>query len=274
MATRTSTQSSKPGPTVFVLFGATGDLAKRMVIPAFYNLMTEGLLPDEWLLVGNGRGDVSHLDFRAHVHDVLKQFGPKPADGPWREFEKRLLFAGGGFDSDDPGSLLDVLAHARAGSARSAQLVHYLAVPPVAFEDITKALGTHGLAAGARVVFEKPFGTSPAKFRALDRVVHSVLDEDQVYRIDHFLGKEATQNLHVLRFGNQMIGAIWNRQHIESVQIDVPERLGITDRAGFYDATGAMLDMVVTHLFQVAAEVAMEPPETLSATICSRPARR
>ena len=130
---------------------------------------------------------------------------------------------------------------------------------------MTKGLGAHGLAAGSRVVYEKPFGTSPAGFRALDQVVHSVLDEDQVYRIDHFLGKEATQNLHVLRFANELIGGIWDRRHVESVQIDVPERLGIRDRAVFYDATGAMLDMLVTHLFQVAAEVAMDPPKSMSA---------
>ena len=115
------------------------------------------------------------------------------------------------------------------------------------------------------MVYEKPFGTSPEEFRALDRVVHSVLDEQQVYRIDHFLGKEATQDLHVLRFANGLFAAMWNREHIESVQIDVPEKLGITDRSVFYDATGAVLDMLVTHLFQVAAEVAMEPPASLAA---------
>ena len=114
-------------------------------------------------------------------------------------------------------------------------------------------------------MYEKPFGTSPAAFRVLDRVVHSVLDEQQVYRIDHFLGKEATQDLHVLRFANGLFAAMWDREHVESVQIDVPEKLGITDRAGFYDATGAVLDMLVTHLFQVAAEVAMEPPASLDA---------
>ncbi len=115
------------------------------------------------------------------------------------------------------------------------------------------------------MVYEKPFGTSPQSFRALNRVVHSVLDEQQVYRIDHFLGKEATQDLHLLRFANRLFAASWNREHVESVQIDVPEKLGITDRALFYDATGAVLDMLVTHLFQVAAEVAMEPPASLGA---------
>ncbi len=115
------------------------------------------------------------------------------------------------------------------------------------------------------MVYEKPFGTSPQSFRTLDRVVHSVLDEHQVFRIDHFLGKEATQDLHVLRFANGLFAAMWDREHVESVQIDVPEKLGITDRSVFYDATGAVLDMLVTHLFQVAAEVAMEPPDSLGA---------
>ena len=251
--------------TVFVLFGATGDLARRMVLPAFYTLAIEGLLPEKWILVGNGRGDVSHEDFRGHVHDVLTEFGPAPDQGPWDDFARRLHFAGGGFDSDDPGSLLDVIAEARTMAGANAQLVHYLAVPPATFPEITRALGTHGLAEGARVVYEKPYGTSPDDFRKLDRLVHKVLDESQVYRIDHFLGKEATQDLHVLRFANELFAAMWDRHHIESVQIDVPETLDIDDRAEFYDATGAVLDMLVTHLFQVAAEVAMEPPASLAA---------
>jgi glucose-6-phosphate 1-dehydrogenase len=255
--------SPEPGPTIFGLFGATGDLAKRMVLPAFYRLAVEGLLPKRWLLVGNGRGDVAHEDFRSHVHDVLTQFGPHPESAAWESFAQRVFFAGGGFSADEPGSMLDVLAKARASLGGDPQLVHYLAVPPVAFAELTKALGQHGLARNARVVYEKPFGTSQQAFRELDRVVHSVLDEQQVYRIDHFLGKEATQDLHLLRFANGLFAAMWNREHVESVQIDVPEKLGITDRAEFYDATGAVLDMLVTHLFQVAAEVAMEPPASL-----------
>jgi glucose-6-phosphate 1-dehydrogenase len=256
--------ATTPAPTVFVLFGATGDLAKRMVLPAFYTLAIEGLLPEKWILVGNGRGDVSHENFRARVHDALTEFGPAPEKGPWQEFQKRLRFAGGGFTSDDPGSLLDVIGDARTDLGSGTQLVHYLAIPPVAFAEITKALGQHGLAENARVVYEKPFGTSPEGFRKLNRLVHDVLKESQVYRIDHFLGKEATQQLHVLRFANEAIGAMWSREHIESVQIDVPETLGVDDRAEFYDATGAVLDMLVTHLFQVAAEVAMEPPASLN----------
>ncbi len=264
-AKRPRKSSPDPGPTVFVLFGATGDLAKRMVLPAFYRLAIEGLLPRQWLLVGNGRGDVAHEEFRAHVHDVLTEFGPHPQQGAWESFAQRVLFAGGGFNTDDPGSMLDVLAKARTSLGGGPQLVHYLAVPPVAFAGLTKALGEHGLARGARVVYEKPFGTSQRVFRVLDRVVRSVLDEQQIYRIDHFLGKEATQDLHLLRFANGLFAAMWGREYVESVQIDVPEKLGITDRAEFYDATGAVLDMLVTHLFQVAAEVAMEPPASLGA---------
>jgi glucose-6-phosphate 1-dehydrogenase len=208
---------------------------------------------------------VAHEDFRKHVHDVLTEFGPKPAPADWKPFAERVWFAGGGFTSDSPGSLLDVLEKARETLGGDPQLVHYLAIPPVAFEETTRALGQHGLTGDARVVYEKPFGTSPESFRTLDKVVHAVLDEQQVYRIDHFLGKEATQDLHLLRFANGLFAAMWDREHVESVQIDVPEKLGITDRAGFYDATGAVLDMLVTHLFQVAAEVAMEPPASLDA---------
>ncbi|GAB2462822.1 glucose-6-phosphate dehydrogenase [Jatrophihabitans fulvus] len=259
------TEQNRPGPTVFVLYGATGDLAKRMVLPAFYTLAKEKLLPSDWVLVGNGRGDVSHLDFRKHVRGVLTDSGEKLDDGTWSDFESRLRFAGGGFAKDDPGSLLDVIAEAREQVGADAQLVHYLAIPPSAFQRITEGLGEHDLAKGSYVVYEKPFGTSAKGFRELDEMVHEVLDEKQVFRIDHFLGKEATQNLHVLRFANGLFDAVWSREHIRAVQIDVPETLGIADRAEFYDETGAVLDMLVTHLFQLAAEVAMEPPADLSA---------
>ena len=233
------------------------------MLPAFYRLAHEGLLPGQWVLVGNGRGDVAHEDFRARVRDTVTGSGTEPEPAEWDAFAKRVFFAGGGFSADSPGSLLDVIGEARDSLGGDPQLVHYLAVPPVAFAGLTKALGQHGLSRGARVVYEKPFGTSGKDFRELDRVVHSVLDEQQVYRIDHFLGKEATQDLHLLRFANGSFASYWDREHVESVQIDVPETLDISDRAQFYDATGAVLDMLVTHLFQVTAEVAMEPPASL-----------
>jgi glucose-6-phosphate 1-dehydrogenase len=250
---------------VFVLFGATGDLAKRMVLPAFFQLAQHNLMPEKWLLIGNGRGDVSHEDFTGAVRDALTEFGPKPENGPWDEFSQRLRFAGGGFEKDDPGSLLDVLEDAKRDLGDGAQYIHYLAIPPSAFGKITEGLGEHGLAAGSRVVYEKPFGTSPQGFRDLDRTVHQVLQEEQVFRIDHFLGKEGSQDLHALRFGNSIFDRLWGAENIRAVQIDVPETLDITDRAEFYDATGALLDMIVTHLFQLAAEIAMEPPASLGA---------
>jgi glucose-6-phosphate 1-dehydrogenase len=256
-------------PTVFVLFGAAGDLARRMVLPAFYELAQRGMLPERWWLVGVGRRRLSHDQFCTHVHEALTQFGALggagDTEGPWAEFSTRLRFAGGGFDASDPGSLLDLIGEARDELGADLQYVHYLAVPPATFAPLTKALDKHGLAAGARVVYEKPYGTSPESFRELDELVLSVLDEEQIFRIDHFLGKEGTQDLHVLRFANELFAQVWSGEHVERVEIDVPEELDVTDRAEFYDATGAALDMLVTHLFQVAAEVAMEPPRTLTA---------
>jgi glucose-6-phosphate 1-dehydrogenase len=252
-------------PTVFVLYGGTGDLAKRMVLPAFYDLYERKLLPDRWLLVGNGRGDVAHEDFQAHIHDSLSEFAQAPDPTEWAGFAENVRFAGGGFRDDDPGSLLDVIGSAEKELGAEVTLIHYLAIPPNSFEPTTKAIKAHGLNAGSKVVYEKPYGTSSASFEDLDALVHTTFEEEQVYRIDHFLGKEATQNLHMLRFANTLFGDSWSREHIEQVQIDVPETLDIADRAGFYDATGAALDMLVTHLFQVAAEVAMEPPVSFSA---------
>jgi len=250
-------------PTVFVLFGATGDLARRMVLPAFFDLARRDLLPKQWLLIGNGRGDVAHEDFADRVREGLEEFGPHPDQGQWDDFRANLRFAGGGFGSDDPGSLLDVIAEAKDTLGDDVQFVHYLAVPPEAFEGLTRGLAKHQLTDRARVVYEKPYGTSPESFRELDQLVLSVLDEEQVFRIDHFLGKEGTQELHVLRFANGLFQQVWNREHVQQVQLDVPETLDVAQRASFYAATGATLDMLVPHLFQVAAAVAMEPPVSL-----------
>jgi glucose-6-phosphate 1-dehydrogenase len=244
--------------TIFVLFGATGDLARRMVLPAFAALAVNDLLPDEWVLVGNGRKDDDDAWFADHVREVLDD------DTAFAAVRDHLMFAGNGFSVDDPGDLPDTVARARQQVGDDALLVHYIALPPSTFEPYVQALDAHGLATGSRVVFEKPYGTSPAAFEHLEQVVNGVFDEDQVYRLDHFLGKEATQNLHVLRFANRIVGDIWCNSGVDQVQIDVPETLDIDDRAEFYDDTGATLDMVVTHLFQVAAEIAMEPPASLA----------
>jgi glucose-6-phosphate 1-dehydrogenase len=252
-----------PEPTVFVLYGATGDLSNRLVLPALFRLAQEGLMPSDWRLVGNGRGDVAHEDFRGQVRQSLERFGPKPSEGPWDDFASRLLFAGGGFETSDPGSLLAVLDEAHRSLGGGAQRVHYMAVPPSAFAELTRAIGEHGLAEDSRVVYEKPFGTSMETFRQLDQSAHQVFDEKQIYRIDHFLGKEAAQDIHVIRFANGLFAGAWDRRHIASVQIDVPETLDVSTRGSFYDATGTILDMIVTHLFQLVAEVAMEPPDSM-----------
>ncbi|MGI8459238.1 MAG: hypothetical protein ACR2LI_14165 [Propionibacteriaceae bacterium] len=257
-----------PDPTVFVLFGATGDLSKRMVMPAFYELSCRGLLPENWLLVGNGRGEIPHESFRDQVRDSLDEFaGGVGSESDWKSFADRLRFAGGGFERSNPGSMLDVLQEAHDELATRARYIHYLAIPPTAFVKITEGLHEHDLLPeDARVVYEKPYGTSTKTFHELDDLVQSVMKEEQVYRIDHFLGKEATQNLHTLRYANEMFDAIWCKEHVDQVQIDVPETLDVDDRAEFYDATGAFRDMIATHLFQVAAEVAMEPPTSMRAT--------
>ena len=150
-------------------------------------------------MVAEGRGQVSDEQFQEEVRKALEEFGPRPSEGPWEEVRHRFLFAGGGFQLDDPGSLLDVLARTRKEMGGSPQLIHYMAVPPSAFGPLTEAIGAHGLAADSRVVYEKPFGTSLKSFQQLDRIAHETFEESQIYRIDHFLGKEATQNIHVIR---------------------------------------------------------------------------
>ncbi|WP_432495308.1 glucose-6-phosphate dehydrogenase [Kineococcus auxinigenes] len=253
-------------PTVFVMFGATGDLSRRLVMPAFFQLAALGRLPQQWRIVGSSRGEKTHDEFRQYIKEALEEFGPQPSEGPWDDFAEHLLFASGGFGADDPGTLLDVLAEAREqlGAAEDeVQLVHYLAIPPGAFLDVTKAFDAHGLAAGARVVYEKPYGTSLASFEELDAEVQRVFAEEQVFRIDHFLAFEAAQDLIHARLANPWLAGIWNREHVAQVQIDIAETLDVAQRADFYDATGAFLDMIVTHLFQLAATVAMEPPADL-----------
>ncbi len=252
-----------PEPAIFILYGGTGDLAHRLVLPGLYQLAIAGLLPEDWRLVADGRGTMTHEDFQETVRASLEEFGPKPHEGPWEEFRSRLRFAGRGFTTADPGSLPEVLAEEEQALGGTPQRVHYMAVPPAAFRPLTEAVGVHGLVDRSRVVYEKPFGTSIDSFRELDNVVHTTFEEPQIYRIDHFLAKEATQDVHVVRFANGLYAGSWGADHIESVQVDVPETLDVATRASFYESTGAILDMLVTHLFQLVAEVAMEPPHCL-----------
>lgn len=247
---------------IIVLFGATGDLAGRMVMPALVELRTRGLMLRHWRLVGCAMDAIDDAAFVGILRASLERNGGLPED--WEELATHARYVGGAFGADDPGALPDVLAEVR-GELRGLGgdeplVVFFLAVPPVAFPSITAGLGRHGLADGARVVFEKPYGTSLESFEELDALVKRTLREDQVFRIDHFLGKEGVQTIYTLRFANKIFGAQWDRHAVAQVQIDVPEDLDVANRAAFYEATGASLDMLVTHLFQVASQVAMDTP--------------
>lgn len=249
-------------PVVIVLFGATGDLSRRMLLPALAQLHARELLPREWRVIGSGRSERSDEDFADLVAEALDEFADgRPRD--WDDLSDRFSYVGGEFTADDGGSLPGAVAAVREELGGEVDLVHVLATPPEAFAGITEALDAHGLAEDAAVVYEKPFGTSVSTFEELDRVVSRHLAPEQVFRIDHFLAKESVRGLLAFRFANRLISPIWHRDHVAQVQIDFPETLGVSDRVEFYEETGAALDMLVTHLFQLAAQVAMEPPDHL-----------
>jgi glucose-6-phosphate 1-dehydrogenase len=251
-----------PRDQAIVLFGATGDLARRKLLPGIFHLFQAGLMPERFALLGAARSSLSNEEFVELAHEAICDSGRRPvSDDSWGRFAATL-----GYVSLEDGfvELGDAVERARQ-QLRDAQLLHYLSLPPAAAAGVIEGIGRHGLGAGARVIMEKPFGRDLASARELDALVHTVFAEDQVFRIDHYLGREAVQNLLALRFANGMFEPIWNRNHIDHVQIDVPETLSIEMRGSFYEETGAFRDMIVTHLFQVLSFVAMEPPVSLSA---------
>ena len=258
--------SPRPDNHVIVLFGATGDLAKRKLLPGLFHLHAAGLLPLEYRIIGSAPAASALTDeqFRARAKQACADFCiTKPDDPSWPDFVRRLSFA-----AAEPGHTADLeeaIQRAEKEIGGSPRRLYHLAVPPAAFTSVVGMLGAAGLARDARVIIEKPFGTDLDSARALNQAVHAVFDESQIFRIDHFLGKESVDNILAFRFANGLFEPIWNRSHIRYVQIDVPEKLTIEGRAAFYDATGAYRDMIVTHLFQVMGFVAMEPPLSLSA---------
>jgi glucose-6-phosphate 1-dehydrogenase len=259
--------SPRPEDHVIVLFGATGDLAKRKLLPGLFHLHAAGLLPQEYRVIGSSPAQYALTDeqFKEHAEEACADFCiTKPTDPSWPSFAERLSFAAA--DPDDPAPLVAAVQKAEKEIGGSPRRLFHLAVPPVAFTSVVAMLGASGLATDrTRVIIEKPFGTDLASARKLNQAVLAVFDESQVFRIDHFLGKESVDNILAFRFANGLYEPIWNRQHLRYVEIDVPETLSIKGRGAFYDATGAYRDMVVTHLFQVLAFVAMEAPVSLSA---------
>jgi glucose-6-phosphate 1-dehydrogenase len=253
-------------PHVVVLFGATGDLAKRKLLPGLLHLFQTGLLPPA-RIVGTsleGHDTESFVEFtRAAVQEFSKR---TVTEEEWSGFARMLRYVPG---ADGAPALRAAVEDAEAELTAELDLhtdprrLHYLSVPPKAALSVVRLLDEAKLVERSRIVMEKPFGTDLASAKALNAAVHEVFDESQVFRIDHFLGKEAAQNILAFRFANGLFEPIWHRNNIDHVQIDVPEMLGIETRAEFYEATGAYRDMVVTHLFQVLAFVAMEPPTAL-----------
>jgi glucose-6-phosphate 1-dehydrogenase len=262
----------KPDACAFVIFGVTGDLTHRLVIPSLYNLAASDLLPDRFCVVGVARKGMSDDDLRDSLMKGLRQFATRPVDDV---VAKRLLECVTCIEADPktPTSFDDLkarLERLETARATGGNRLFYLATPPGAFAPIARQLGRVGLlqeqhGAWRRLVVEKPFGTDLATAGALNEELLKLLDEHQIYRIDHYLGKETVQNILVLRFANGMFEPIWNRDHIDHIQITVDEKLGVGHRGSFYDSTGALRDMVPNHLFQLLSLVAMEPPARFDA---------
>jgi glucose-6-phosphate 1-dehydrogenase len=247
-------------PQVVVLVGATGDLSRRKLLPGLFHLSRAGFIPG-CRIIGVSLDEFDPDDFRAFAREALDQFSTRTVNEPdWTAFAATLdyvpLAAGAGI-------LKAAVEKAERSLGGESQRLHYLSVPPNAALSAVRLLGEADLVERSRIVMEKPFGTDLASAVSLNAKLHEVFAEDQIFRIDHFLGKEPAQNILAFRLANGLFEPIWNRNFIDHVQIDVPETLGLGKRAGFYEQTGAFRDMVVTHLFQILAFMAMEPPTAL-----------
>src|SRR6478735_6831815 len=262
------TTAAQP-PCVFLLFGARGDLAARKLFPGLYRLAAAGRLPEDYAVIGSGRHSPgSDDDFRDEVREGLRESVDDLDEDVARVLLDRVSFRTS--DADDGADLAARVREVEEGLGDDVRRVVYLSVPPTAMSGMVGMLGREGLAERARLVIEKPFGLDLQSFEELDRDVHEVFEEEQVFRIDHFLGKEAVQNLLALRFANALFEPAWDRRSIASVQVDVPETLAMEGRGSFYESTGALRDMVSTHLFQILGAVALEDPGEWSADAVRR----
>jgi glucose-6-phosphate 1-dehydrogenase len=259
---------ARPGdPCVVVIFGAAGDLTKRKLIPALYNLLRTKFLPDKFAIVGVTAATYSDEDFREKLTAEINEFATTKVEPQlWKSLVPRIYYQAGDFlDANLYKRLIDKLAAVDKEQGTPGNYLFYLATAPRFFGDIVRQLGAVNLTREEnqrwrRVIIEKPFGRDLDSAHALNKEIKSVLAEDQIYRIDHYLGKETVQNMMVFRFGNGIFEPVWNRRYIDHVQITVAETVGVEERGGYYDQAGALRDMVPNHTLQLVSMVAMEPP--------------
>jgi glucose-6-phosphate 1-dehydrogenase len=258
-------------PTTLVIFGATGDLARRKLLPALYNLAHDGALPERFHLVGVSRKEKAHEDYRKECEEAIRRFSRRtPDEAVLKGLLENVKYVPGTFDQDsvysELGKILDGFEE-KAGVALNRAF--YLSTAPTFFPVIVEQLGSSKLAhhehGEVRLIVEKPFGTTLEEARELNRRVLAIFEEHQVFRIDHYLGKETVQNMMAFRFANGMFEPLWNRNYIDSVQITAAEDLGIGSRADYYDAAGALRDLIQNHMLQLLCHVAMEPPVSFTA---------
>jgi glucose-6-phosphate 1-dehydrogenase len=260
------------GPCVLVLFGVTGDLSRKKLLPAIYDLANRGLLPPGFSVVGFARRDWEHQDFRQLAHDAVKEHARTPfREDVWNQLSEGIHFVPGTFDDDEAfENLANTVKKIDEQRGTGGNYAFYLSIPPKFFQDVVKQLQRSGLSQPSegswrRVVIEKPFGHDLASARELNNILHEVFPEESIFRIDHYLGKETVQNILALRFANTLYEPIWNRSYVDHVQITMAEDIGIGGRAGYFDGIGAARDVIQNHLLQLLALTAMEEPVSFDA---------
>lgn len=258
-------------PFVLVIFGGRGDLSRRKLLPTLFGLYREEKLARDSYILGVGRGEMSDEEYRGVVRKAIEEFGPGPAEQKEvKAFCERVSYLRADAGADEGYERLCRRISAIAADGRAESLIHYLAVPPSLIQPITEGLFRRGLCAGAlmpKIIVEKPFGSDKASASKLNRLILKHFDESQVYRIDHYLGKETVQNILFFRFGNSIFEPLWNRRYIDHIQITVAEDIGIEGRGAFYDEAGVVRDIVQNHTMQLLALVAMEPPAGFDANM-------